>query len=1174
MKHSLIPMLLALICAPTLADIQDDWAAYRDSLLQDPELVRYHDFQQATTEAVPELTDAGADLAYSPVGQAAQPLELIEGRWPGKRAVRLDQGFLHAPPFDVPDRSFTIEAWLRTNGMGGIAGSPITTGGTLLSAGIGFWDGWRVTMKWPEQVVGFEVGRPKPQSSFGIGTGRVADGAWQHLVASWDGEHTRVFVDGLLAAEGEYAGDYTPPTAGGQFRIGFAGNGWGSAKLDVDEVAAYSRALSEAEVLQHALFHASPSDAVAAQLVQANAALRAGEHAAAARGFEAVANAQGAHPDVTSMARLGLAQVRLAERKLGEALRLLTSLLEDENLSDGLRARALVPLHRLALDTADAPSSLYETLLEHADALPSQEVVRLRLNLARSYAKAGNAEAAQAQFTEVMAMDELTSREKAEALLKAGHAAAQTGACEEARKRYAAVGDIADLPPQYESLAQLCTARTYIQEKDWTNTLAAYEAVAGIEGAPGSHIWEAQECLREVERLQAGKLARDPAATRTVLPKRPQPGMELFVGPDGDDANPGTRQEPFATLQAARDAIVVLGALPRGGATVTVLPGTYQATETLKLEARNSGSEAAPIVYRAARPGTVRFTGGAPVTAFETVTDTAILDRLPEEARGKVMEAELGAQGLTEFGELMPRGMGRPQAPVLEVFFDGKPLTPARWPNEGFVHTGKIIDSGSNNPARDTVFEYEGDRPSRWTEAADVWLFGFWRHLWADDTLKVTGIDTETHQLTTAPTSYGEIAANMPYHAFNLLEEIDQPGEWYLDRKAGILYMYPPSDPNAADVQLSMLPEAFVEMDGVSWVTLEGLTFDLGRGNGIVIREGESCLIAGCTVSRIGGTGVTIDGGRNHGVLSSDLHTLGRNGTWVKGGDRQTLTPGGHFIENCHIYDFSRVCRTYTPAFWTDGVGNRFAHNLVHGSPGHGMRIEGNEHVIEFNEVYDVVRETDDQGGIDMWGNPTYRGVVLRYNFWHDIGNDRACGQCGIRLDDAICEVLIYGNVFYRCSTAQFGGVQIHGGKENYIENNLFADCKYAVSFSGWGPERWHQVLNNPGVVKSGRDSVDITRPPHSTRYPALARLEEDEGVNRVWRNLVYNCGGFLTRDRGIQDVMDNEITSEDPGFIDAENLDFTLKTDSPLTLGGSFRPIPFGEIGLYEDDLRPTVDR
>ena len=99
------------------------------------------------------------------------------------------------------------------------------------------------------------------------------------------------------------------------------------------------------------------------------------------------------------------------------------------------------------------------------------------------------------------------------------------------------------------------------------------------------------------------------------------------------------------------------------------------------------------------------------------------------------------------------------------------------------------------------------------------------------------------------------------------------------------------------------------------------------------------------------------------------------------------------------------------------------------------------------------------------------------------------------------------------------------------IDSNIFADCRYAVSFSPWGKGRWQKMLKDPRTVKKFTEDVDIRKTPYSTRYPALARLEQDPDVNFLSRNLVYNCGAFLTRDRGIQRLVDNFVTSADPGF-------------------------------------------
>jgi len=167
------------------------------------------------------------------------------------------------------------------------------------------------------------------------------------------------------------------------------------------------------------------------------------------------------------------------------------------------------------------------------------------------------------------------------------------------------------------------------------------------------------------------------------------------------------------------------------------------------------------------------------------------------------------------------------------------------------------------------------------------------------------------------------------------------------------------------------------------------------------------------------------------------------------GGDRKTLTPGGHFIENCHIYDFTRIDRVYAPAVHLDGVGNRIAHNLMHDSPHHAMRVEGYEHAIEWNEIHSVVYESDDQAGIDMFGNPAVRGNVIRHNFWHHIGSGHnVAGQAGIRLDDYISGVLVYGNVFYRCAGGASVPFRSTAARTIWVDNNLFVGLQVRPELS------------------------------------------------------------------------------------------------------------------------------
>jgi hypothetical protein len=240
--------------------------------------------------------------------------------------------------------------------------------------------------------------------------------------------------------------------------------------------------------------------------------------------------------------------------------------------------------------------------------------------------------------------------------------------------------------------------------------------------------------------------------------------------------------------------------------------------------------------------------------------------------------------------------------------------------------------------------------------------------------------------------------------------------------------------------------------------------------------------------------------------------------------------------------------------------------------PSSVMRIEGNDHVIEYNETHSSVQESDDQGAMELFYNPTYRGVVFRYNLFHDNGKTGTeggvHGQAAIRLDDAISGVLIYGNVFVRSANGNFGGVQINSGRDNLIENNLFVDCKQGIS-GAWnaGNTVWKSI-------REGNPNADIyyKDPLYLQRYPAIATMMEEPGINYVRRNILYRCGPMLkTWNAALFDLFENRTIEEDPGFVDAAGGAYALRPDAPVLAALCFAPIPLDQIGLYEHPLRAS---
>ena len=655
-------------------------------------------------------------------------------------------------------------------------------------------------------------------------------------------------------------------------------------------------------------------------------------------------------------------------------------------------------------------------------------------------------------------------------------------------------------------------------------------------------------------------------------PSWPSPGLTLHVAQGGQDAGNGSAKKPFASLERARDEIRARrksGSLPKGGVTVLVHGGEYQVSQTFLLSESDSGTEAEPVVFRAVAGEKVVFSGGTRLTGWRKLSDADGYPQLPGETRSNIWIMDLRAQGITNLLPLklggFASGNGFRTHPAHELFFNGQAMSLARGPNEGFLHISQVaVKDGTKGYDREGSktgkFYCDSDRLRRWANEPDLLLYGYWFWDWADSYERVASVDPERRLITLAQPwhTYG-FSVGAPFYAVNALSEMDLPGEWYLDRSGGRVLLYPPSDPRKAKIEMSRFDKPMLDMEKVSWVSFTGLTWELGSADAIHVRGGGHCLLAGCAVRHFAGNGIEIEGGQCHGLRSCDIYSMGRGGTIVSGGSRKTLEPGGHFVENCDIHDLSRIDHTYTPAVILDGVGNRLAHNRMHDIRSSAMRVGGNDHLVEYNEVYNAVTESDDQGGVDMFGNPTFRGNVYRYNYWHHIGNWRGtgdqpkCGQAGIRLDDAICGTRIYGNLFERCSAGKlgFGGVQIHGGKDNVVENNLFIECSAMVSCSPWDEKRWRSY------VEKALDSREIDRSLYEQRYPEVADLANHANLNHIRRNLGWHCGELLRRAPQNLDAVDNALLSDKALSWKPKSLRLNLP---------GFDRIPFEEVGLYRD--------
>lgn len=652
---------------------------------------------------------------------------------------------------------------------------------------------------------------------------------------------------------------------------------------------------------------------------------------------------------------------------------------------------------------------------------------------------------------------------------------------------------------------------------------------------------------------------------------------DVYVAKQGDDTNPGTQDKPLATLAKAVETM--RGA---GGGTIWVGPGEYPLEKGLRFEAQHSGTAAQPLVLRGTQPGQVRLSGSRTVNHFRPITAAEAKPLLSPEARKKVVVADLKEQG---FPSLRPMPDKHRDHGVEEVIFGDQPMQSARWPNDGFIEFDKVIDSGASEithwASRDVFrpgsFQFPGDRAKSWDFTRGIWLHGFWCYEWSDEVLKAASYDPATGELKLAAKhGYGigsarNKNAKHPFYALHVFEELDQPGEYYLDRQNNRLYFWPPGDLNTTPVRLTLCREPLVQAVASTHLTLRDLTIENGCDAGILMRSGKNCRVENCVVRNVGRAGISLTGTQMVAERCEVTQT-GSYGISIMGGDRKTLTPGECAIENCHVHHVGRLNWEGGRCAILSGCGNRLAHNLFHHGPTGAVMYGGNEHVLELNEAHTMCLHYADVGVFYTGRDWASRGNIVRWNYIHDVAIKGGSGAQAIYLDDCDSGDTVIGNITFRCGNR---GVLLGGGRDNTFRGNIFIDQPIGIHVDGRGPK---------GIVFEGTDSwnllakcqaLEFQSPMWKQRYPRLAAVMEEDPTHPLGNSMQGNI--FLSCKKPFD--LRKEV---DPAWVDRKNNpEWELSQFSGLVEPGpsprlnlaklpaiwqkvpGFEPIPFEKIGV-----------
>jgi hypothetical protein len=506
---------------------------------------------------------------------------------------------------------------------------------------------------------------------------------------------------------------------------------------------------------------------------------------------------------------------------------------------------------------------------------------------------------------------------------------------------------------------------------------------------------------------------------------------DFYVATDGKDTNPGTRIAPFATLSKARDAVrerIAAGLVK--DLLVLIRGGVHEQMDTIRFGPEDSATQEHSITYSAYPGEKVLLSGGRRITRWK-------------KGPGKVWTAELPQ---VKAGDWYFR----------QLFVDGRRATRARTPNADDKIPWWIIKSSTlnheekqdesqpfvvrlNNPIRSyqnpgdvelvCIYNNEGGRKRlKSVNEAQQTLTIAAPHKWNP---RVFGNDWYLCAPTTGKACYLENASEM----------LDQPGEWYLDRKTGILSYWPRpgEDLSELDVVAPVVQNTLLAVVGsrerpvvnvhFKGIRVEHVDWPLppwgynglfccnvavfgGEQPGhrfieaaVEFEHARSCNFVEGGIASVGGMGLCLRDGTAHNIIEgnelADLGggAIGAGGCNVAGGHLYAASPPvagdfvGYRIANNYVHHCGRVYYGGSGICLYLAQEAVVSHNLIHDTAYFGICVAASQdpevkfaknNTVEYNHIYNAMQVTVDGSAMYVTFANYGEGTLIRGNLIHD----------------------------------------------------------------------------------------------------------------------------------------------------------------------------------------------
>ncbi|PQV48980.1 PDZ domain-containing protein [Jejuia pallidilutea] len=646
--------------------------------------------------------------------------------------------------------------------------------------------------------------------------------------------------------------------------------------------------------------------------------------------------------------------------------------------------------------------------------------------------------------------------------------------------------------------------------------------------------------------------------------------VQIYVSAQGSEAKTGTKEQPFATIADAMQKATELKAEDADvKIVINVLPGDYRLNEAITISPVLNG-----LTIQGTSATEVHIKGSKLLAPkWEKYKENIYVSSVPDDL---------------EFDQLVVNG----KAQIL-----------ARYPNyneNGHYWQGYAADAISK------------ERLASWEQPDGAFFHALHRGRWGGYHFKITGVNAEGEAILEGghQNNRGSRFHDEYRMVENVFEELDSPGEWFLDKDSDKLYYWPSNGVNldTDEFEVAVLKD-LIQVEGtlekpVKHVTIKNISFEntqrtfmeeyepllrsdwtMYRGAVLFFEGTENCKVENSVFTNLGGNvilaskynkGLEIVGNHIYDCGASAVSFVGdpsavRSPSFNYGefvpynemdtisGPKNELFPRECLVENNLIYRIGRIEKQTAGVQISMAMDITVRHNSIYDVPRAGINIGDGTwggHILEYNDVFNTVLETSDHGSFNSWG---------RDRFW--LPNRSKMDSLTTAIPDmytwdAVKTTIIRNNRF-RCDHGW--DIDLDDGSSNYhIYNNLMLNSGLKLR------EGFNRIAeNNIMVNNSLHPHVWFANSEDVFKYNIVGATYQDVRLLGWGKELDYNL--FPNEAAMMKpQIYDRDVNSAygDPMFKDPEHLDFTVAENSPaLKLG--FKNFPMDKFGVQKPELK-----